>query len=297
MAERLRPCSKNKASALVRLFAQRAGATEDCADDAMRRLVAKLAGPASRTALAADLDGFLTKRRILATDVVRELSSDGYIEPVGSTFGEGFRLVLKGDSAQTRTRFTIAHELCHTFFYEIVPELKFGSQEADAEEERLCNLGASELLIPAKNLKTRAKKHRVSLASLEELARMYVVSTEAMMLRLRSLRLWDCELSVWRPTQRGFSLDRLVGGRRANWAWSDDAPLHKAWRSNRTVVGRTYVELQVPGGGLQLRPVCFQLMKRGNSIVALWSAKPIEEATPHLPLFANHIEAGATSES
>jgi hypothetical protein len=287
MLGRRLPSSKNRASALVQLFTRRAGVAEGRADDAMRALVARLSEPSNRSGLAAELDSFLTKRRILQTNVVRGLSSDGYIEPIGSAFDDGFRMVLRGGSAQTRSRFTIAHELCHTFFYEIVPELKFGSQEADQEEERLCNLGASELLIPTKGLKIRAKKYRVSVTSLEELARIYVVSPEAMLLRLRSLRLWDCELSFWRPTQRGFSLDRAVGGRRANWIWSDDAPLQRAWRSNQTVTGRTYLELRDPGGGLQLRPVCFQLVRRANSIVALWSAKPIEELPRRLPLFEN----------
>jgi Zn-dependent peptidase ImmA (M78 family) len=33
--------------------------------------------------------------------------------------------VLDGATPTVRQRFTIAHEICHTFFYEIVPELKF----------------------------------------------------------------------------------------------------------------------------------------------------------------------------
>jgi hypothetical protein len=225
----------------------------------------------------------------METDVVPGLSSDGYIQPIGCSFRDGFRMVLKGGSAQTRSRFTIAHELCHTFFYELVPEVKFRSQEVDAEEERLCNLGAGELLIPTNSLKRRAKRNRVSVDSLEELAATYVVSPEAMLLRLRSLRLWNCELSFWRPTQRGFSLDRLVGGRRVNWVWPDDAPLQRAWGSKGKVAGRTYLELR-DSGGLQLRPVCFQLVRRGNSIMALWSAKPIDQELRNLPLFENQGE-------
>jgi Zn-dependent peptidase ImmA (M78 family) len=285
MLARPLPYSKSKPSILVKLFTQRLGVDEDCADEAMARLVAGLRDRSIRTSLEAQLDGLLIKRRIRETRVVRGLLLDGYIEPVGSTFHDGFRMVLKGGSPQTRSRFTIAHELCHTFFYEIVPELKFGSEEADREEERLCNLGAAELLIPSRSLMGNAKKIQVSMASLDELARRYIVSPEAMLLRLRSLKLWNCELSFWRPTQTGFSLDRVVGGRRANWVWSDDAPLRRAWRTNQTVSGRTYVELRGSEGTLQLRSVFFQLGKRGNSIVALWSAKPIEEAPRNPSLF------------
>jgi Zn-dependent peptidase ImmA (M78 family) len=285
MVERRLPCSKNNTSALVQLFAQRAGVAGSQANDAMSRLVARLREPSNQAGVPAELNHLLTKRRILETKIVRGLSSDGYIEPIGCTFDDGFRIVVRGGSAETRSRFTIAHELCHTFFYEIVPELKFGCQETDPEEERLCNLGASELLIPAKSLKIRTKKYRVSVTALEDLARMYIVSPAAMLLRLRSLRLWDCELSFWRPTQRGFLLDRMIGGRRANWVWPDDAALRRAWESNRTVSGRTYVELRDSGGGLQLRSVSFQVVKRCNSVMALWSAKPFESEPRRLPLF------------
>jgi hypothetical protein len=253
----------------------------------MRSLVKGLSENPKRREHAARLDNILVKRRILVTDVVSGLSSDGYIQPMGANFEDGFRMALKGGSSPTRTRFTIAHELCHTFFYELVPEIKFGSREVDAEEERLCNLGASELLIPTPGLKRCAKQYRVSIESLEELAANYVVSPEAMLLRLRSLGLWNCELSFWRPTERGFSLDRIVGGRKANWVWAEDAPLRETWRSNRNVAGRTYVELRDADGGLRLRSVCFQVVRRGHSVMALWSAKPIEQERRVLPLFEN----------
>jgi len=277
--------SKNRISNLVQLFTQRASGGESRPDEVMRVLTGGLAKSSRRNGLAAQLDDYLIKRRVLETTVVDGLPSDGFIEPVGSTFREGFRMVLRASSAETRSRFTIAHEVCHTFFYEIVPELKFGSQDVDPEEERLCNLGAAELLIPTRSLRTHAKKYRVSIDSLEELAATYIVSPEAMLLRLRSLGLWSCELSFWRPTQLGFSMDRIVGGRKAKWAWQDDAPLRTAWRSSQAVSGRTYVELRDARGGLQLRSVFFQLVRRGNSIMALWAAKPTEAEPRRLPLF------------
>ncbi len=56
-----------------------------------------------------------------------------------------------------------------------------------------------------------------------------------------------------------FSLDRIVGGRKANWVWAEDAPLRETWRKNCKVTGRTYVELRDADGGLRLRSVGFQL--------------------------------------
>lgn len=278
--------SKSRISPLVRLFASRVAGEGSCPDAVMSGLVAQLRKSTKHKSLVAQLGDFLARRLVFQSEFVSGLPSEGYIEPVGSNFNEGFRMVLKKGGTQVRTRFTIAHELCHTFFYEIVPELKFGSVEVDPEEERLCNLGAAELLIPTKSLKAQAKLLDVSLNSLEELAGMYSVSAEAMLLRLRSLKLWDCELSFWRRELDGsFSVDRIIGGRKVNWTWPDDVPLNTAWNTSDKPAGRTWLEFRGSGGSLQVRPVCYEVGRRGNELVSLWSAKPIEQRRRILPLF------------
>jgi hypothetical protein len=78
-----------------------------------------------------------------------------------------------------------------------------------------------------------------------------------------------------------------VGGRKAKWSWRDDGPLHRAWKSKQTISGSTYVELRGLGEELQLRSVFFQVARRGDSILALWSAKPFENEVRKLPLFDN----------
>ena len=281
-------CLRDSSSPLVRLFTERAGVGDDRADEAMKRLVEALRKPIRRQVLAADVDSFLVKRRIVETRVVARLPSDGYVEPLGPSFQDGFRMVLRAGSAPTRSRFTIAHELCHTFFYEIVPELKYGFEGTDPAEERLCNVGAAELLIPSKSLRHRAKGCRVSLDSLGELANIYAVSMEAMLLRLRALGLWNCELSYWRPKQRGFCLDRMVGGRKGDWAWPDDGVLQKTWSGNQKITGRAYMELRNPQGGRQLRFVHFQVARRRDVLISLWGAKPFNDGPGGLPLFENN---------
>jgi hypothetical protein len=82
---------------------------------------------------------------VCETEVVPDLPCDGLIEPIGTTYSAGFRMRLKKNAADVRLRFTIAHELCHTFFYELVPEFKFVAHESDDSEERLCNWGAASL--------------------------------------------------------------------------------------------------------------------------------------------------------
>jgi IrrE N-terminal-like domain len=282
---RLLPYSKNRMSRLIRSFIERAGGPGATADDAMRGVVTTLRGRANLQAHAIELDVFLKKRRILETRVAPGLTADGYVEPLGAEFESGFRIVLRAGTTHTRYRFTVAHELCHTFFYEIVPELKFGSCEADPEEERLCNLGAAELLMPEKSLRRCARGYSHSIDSLEALAAVYAVSPEAMLWRLRALGLWRCELSYWRRRQNGFVLDRVVGGRKVSWEWPDCDVLQRAWECDRKLTGRTYLELRAPEGGRQLRFVHFQVVRRGAALVALWNGRAFPEEKACLPLF------------
>ena len=286
---RQRPYLTSKNSELVKLFTQRLGVSEGGADAALSRLVTELARTSTRAKPIVDLDACLRKRNVRETRSVRGLPSDGYIEPLGSSYYEGFRITLREEASATRNRFTIAHELCHTFFYEIVPEVKFGPHNTDQREERLCNLGAGELLIPTRHLKRSVKRQPFSLNSLEELSHKYLVSPEAMMLRLRSLGLWNCELSYWRSQGEGFVLERIIGGRRVNWKWADESPLWQALKSRNTVSGSAYIEVREPGSGLQLRSVCFQVARRGDLILALWGPKRFDGASPSLPLFDSKV--------
>jgi Zn-dependent peptidase ImmA (M78 family) len=280
--------SKSKTSELLQLFARRLGVDVGSVGKALSSLVNQLANASTRRGYIVDLNACLRMRNVCEARSVRGLSADGYIEPLGSSFGDGFRIILREEASATRNRFTIAHELCHTFFYEIVPEIKFGSHNTDKDEERLCNVGAAELLIPGGHLKRDSKKQPPSINSLEGLARTYFVSPEAMLLRLRSLGLWNCELSYWRSIGQNFSLERIIGGRKANWKWADETPLRRALKNNRTVSGSAYIELREPRSGLQLRSVCFQVARRGDVVLALWSPKPFDRPSRTLPLFEGH---------
>ena len=68
---------------------------------------------------------FLSDRNVVRTEALEEPGCDGLLKPLGKTFAEGFLLQVKRDCSEERSRFTLAHEACHTFFYEFVPEIKF----------------------------------------------------------------------------------------------------------------------------------------------------------------------------
>jgi hypothetical protein len=273
-------------SELIRLFVERVGKQECSPEFVMAGLIQDLRRSARTKGLAPLLEPYFKRRGIAAIEYVSDFHCDGAIEPLGKSFDSGFRITVRCGSSPTRIRFTAAHELCHTFFYEIVPELKFKDHEVDIEEERLCDFGAAELLMPGPGLRRQAQGSQISFQSLEMLSATFQVSLEAMLRRLRELRLWNAQLSVWHLMSDGnFSLHRLIGGRRENWTWSDPGLLNAAWDTRRVLWGRTYVEYRDVHGGLKLLPVSYELKRRGRVLLALWSSASANNGQLPMPLF------------
>ena len=230
------------------------------------------------------LQRFLHSRNVISVEMSNDLDCDGMISPIGSTFREGFKMCLQKNTPHVRRRFTMAHEACHTFFYEFAPELKFRAHETDSTEERLCNWGAAALLIPSASLRKRSATIGVCLDSLQQLAHEFAVSLPTMLLRLRALRLWNCELSTWYRTTAGdFVLDRLYGGRPANWQWFDSSVLNCVWDSNESIFGDGFVYM-TKDGHQGFRPIVYNIRRSGNGIVAL-SGRGIRATKPSRPLF------------
>jgi len=218
------------------------------------------------------LDGFLRERKVIAVDGESSLDCDGYIEPMGRAYSDGFRIKLNDSVPPVRRRFTLAHEACHTFFYELVPEIKFRPHTTDEGEERLCNFGAAALLIPIARLRRRAKNLPPSIAALQALASEFEVSLPAMLLRLRAVGLWELELSIWRRLTNGsFAMDRIYGSRYVPWRWVDERDIAIAWGSRSTVFGSSFVLLQRErSGALKFRPVVYEAQRRDDHVLVLW---------------------------
>jgi hypothetical protein len=285
-----------ESSDLVRLFVRRVTGTESAPEATMGALIDALRRSAGLKGRFFSLDPCLKIRKILAIEYVAHLGYDGAIQPLGGGYENGFKLIIKSDCSSTRVRFTIAHELCHTFFYETIPEVKFRNHEVDPGEERLCNFGAAELLIPSRALKRQAKGLGKSLDSLEVLATLFNVSLEAMLLRLRAAGLWESELSVWRLMTGGnFSLHRLVGGRRVEWEWSESHLLRDVWNTGRTLSGSTYMQYRDREGGLRLRAVSYELKRRRDALLALWNRPSNHRAQLSMPLFEHTKPPDITS--
>ncbi len=262
---------------LVDLFVARTGETGKSPQVIIENLVEDLRRQTG-LASARSLDRYLEARNVVERCTDSDIGCDGYIEPVGASFAEGFRMVLNDKVAPARQRFTIAHEICHTFFYELVPELKFTPHATDDSEEALCNHGAAALLMPARDIVAQASGKDVSLATLEALAERYEVSLEAVFLRLRGLKLWNCEMSVWHRMMSGdFVLSRLYGWLKKDWRWLDDSIPNRAWsrKDGGPIAGKAFVYFERSDQWSAAESIFFQIKRRGDNLVSLWATRKL----------------------
>ncbi len=129
-------------------------------------------------------------RRIVRSDI----QVDGRILRCGSSYD----IELCSGAPRRRQRFSLAHELTHTFFLDFVPELVGGRNRDRIEqshwkaEELLCNFGAAEMLMPAGPFLGDAISVGPSIEAVSWLGQRWDVSFQSCLRRL-------CELNAW-PT-------------------------------------------------------------------------------------------------
>jgi hypothetical protein len=238
-----------------------------------------------RAVAPSNLEPFLASRNISGVTTDDDLKADGALVPLGRDFGAGFRMVLRRDLPEGRINFTVAHEICHTFFYERVPEIKFTSHDTDQEEERLCNCGAEEILMPALDVRRRAKNKPMSLDILQEMASHYRVSTPAMLIRLRRLGLWRAELVVWHEMTNGtFAVKKVWGGKKADWQWMEtDIPRTALSASAGSAMSGSTFWFVGPRECPRTRAVDYQVKRHGKDVLALVLLKHKKSSRPIMP--------------
>jgi len=94
---------------------------------------------------------------------------------------------------QRSTQFTIAHEIGHTYFYDVkssIPSRPF-KDSGSVAEERLCDIFATELLMPAERFNNDAtvilKKERNFTKTLLRLSNLYKITLQPIVIRLLEL--------------------------------------------------------------------------------------------------------------
>ena len=112
----------------------------------------------------------------------------------------GLIIKYNPDKPKTRQNFSIAHEISHTLFPGYKDQYKarhkIGRFDPSSEVEFLCDLGASEIILPAPEFDADVSRRGISLKSLEELSTLYETSKEASAIRMVTTNRYPCAVMV-----------------------------------------------------------------------------------------------------
>jgi len=150
------------------------------------------------------------------------IDDDGFVVFVScdEEVKQDWTLAFNNETQKSRTlpgrvRFSLAHELIHTFFYDTKqqPYRNWLSEKHYKEIDSLeatCNYGASQLLLPTRLLKSDTKKCNVlSIDSIIGLVRKYCVSIECLIHRMAKLEDWTPERGLLAYIQEDGNLSRI----------------------------------------------------------------------------------------
>jgi hypothetical protein len=141
-----------------------------------------------------DLKSIAPLRRIKSI-METEISVDGILIPENG----GFTIKVREDIHPFKKRFAIAHEIGHTFFFNIEldpPRREFAFQNANywVQEEFSCRI-AREILVPNSSIYSLIQNEKLSpsISALRYLSALYQVSYDVLRYRLvNDLPLWNC---------------------------------------------------------------------------------------------------------
>lgn len=114
----------------------------------------------------------------------------------------GFVVTVRASDGFERQRFTIGHEIGHTFFDGFHQERQFRCNGAKTRLEALCDLAATELLLPRAFFRADLAQTSFDLDSVEALADAYQASIEATALRTVDLCRAPAALLVLTPRHK-----------------------------------------------------------------------------------------------
>lgn len=144
--------------------------------------------------------------------MMREMDRDAMLVPSKG----GFTILLNPSVPKRRARFAIAHEVAHTFLYDISknPPAKPYNNSYDLwQEETLCNEIAREMLMPEKNFIDYISRYPfISIPALENITARYDVSYEAAAHQIKRASSWNGLLIIFDMRMEG-GADELVCSR------------------------------------------------------------------------------------
>lgn len=161
-----------------------------------------------------------------------EAGCSGLLIPVDG----GYEILVCSGQPEGRQNFSAAHEIVHTFFRDVRP-----AATPSAEEEKLCNLGAATLTMPAARFSPFLAARPLCFATLEEGQHEFAVSLVAAGRRAMALTDLSACLFIAAPATTEVSFRAGAPELRiAKWWWSDRWPFP----------GSSHVDLPVTQGSV-----------------------------------------------
>lgn len=151
-------------------------------------------GPPFNTAQLASLIGY----KVIPNEVIPEariIPSDG-----------SFTIEYNPFQSPARTNFSIAHEIAHTLFSDCSETVRYRKNKLERgswELEFLCNIGASELLLPYAEFTGTANKLEPKISNLIYLAKEYRASVESVFLRFCDVIDYPCTMAICSFNKQG----------------------------------------------------------------------------------------------
>jgi hypothetical protein len=150
-----------------------------------------------------------------------------------------FVIRLRKDVSKERKNFTLAHEIAHTFFYDVLthPKSYRGHHDFDPEEEHLCDIGASELLMPSSAFKQDLFcEEEITPVTLFRLAKLYQVSLKAVAVKVLGVTN-NLACVAWKKKEAAIDVEWVCPSRikRLTLCQTGKSSVEMAFRNPRTV--------------------------------------------------------------
>lgn len=155
-------------------------------------------------------DLFQERFRVAEFRVSPTLPTSGMLTEAGGRY-----IVHVKSASSGRRNFTSFHELAHVYFVEAVDSVLPGlhrheRNEINSEEERLCNIAASEFLLPHDLFRNSTQDEQLTWPLIRRIASEFDASLEATLRRLDELYLGAALVTRWSHVENAFREQTIV---------------------------------------------------------------------------------------
>jgi hypothetical protein len=138
----------------------------------------------------------------------------------------GLKIFVRATDNLRRQNFTIGHEICHTFFPGTISRVplydKSVGEFAGSDEEFLCDIGASRLILPPDWLRPRLIAEPASLERFMLISEEFDASFEATAIACAAMDVWGCAIlffeEMLKPAEERMKNQLILPGLEADMA-------------------------------------------------------------------------------